>query len=251
MKATSFGITDIGKKRRINQDAYLCDDELRLYIIADGMGGHLGGEVASQLAVEVIRKYCSENQKMDPTEVLRNAINKACEAIFKKSQENEELSGMGTTCSVLLLRDRTVYIAQVGDSRAYLLNGGNIWQMTEDHSLVNEEIRSGRIVPGQIESFQFRNVITRSVGYEPQVEADIYHRPLQPGDRFLVCTDGLSGMVSGREIMENLENHGPEKGLRSLVDLANNRGGDDNITALVCYFEEIDSPDSTGVGTNS
>lgn len=233
MKITGYALTDIGLKRKINQDAYLKDDELQLYVVADGMGGHRGGEVASKLAVDVIRKFCDENRAMHPREKLDRAVNLSCKEIYDQSKKNSELSGMGTTIVAILFFEGVAYVAQVGDSRVYLMNSGGIWQVTEDHSLVNEEIRAGRLAVGQESTYQFRNVITRSVGYEDRVNVDIYRRQTQPGDLFLLCTDGLSGMVNVAEIKDSVLKHGSEMGLKSLIGLANARGGDDNITALI------------------
>lgn len=234
MKRTAFAQTDIGLKRRINQDAFLKDDELGLYVVADGMGGHRGGEVASRLAVEFMQKYARENQGGNGREILDKGINLACAEIYRQSLENEELSGMGTTVAAILFKDDVVFIGQVGDSRAYLMNKDCIWQITEDHSLLNEEIRAGRLAVGQVSTYQFKNVITRSVGYESHVAVDIYRRKVIPGDTFFLCTDGLSGLVEIDEIHAQVRVSGAEKGLNNLVALANSRGGDDNITALVC-----------------
>ena len=234
MKRTALALTDIGLKRKINQDSFLKDDQLGLYIVADGMGGHRGGEVASRLAVEVIQKFCAENQKLNGRDILDQAINLSCEEIYRQSLENEELSGMGTTVLAILFQDNTVYVGQVGDSRAYLMNQSSIWQITEDHSLLNEEIRAGRLAIDQAASYQFKNVITRSVGYESRVAVDIYRRMVKANDTFLLCTDGLSGLVEINEMAEELNKSGLDTGLKNLVGLANTRGGDDNITALVC-----------------
>lgn len=234
MRINSFGHTDIGMKRKINQDSYLCDDANRLYIVADGMGGHLGGEVASQHAVAAIQKFCNENKNLNPRERLDKSVNTSCNEIFLRSKEKSELSGMGTTVLVLLVQDDCAYIAQVGDSRAYLMQSGNIWQITEDHSLLNEEIRSGRISRQDAHNYQFKNVITRSVGYENQVQVDVYRRKLQSKDMILMCSDGLSGLVDIKEILEYVERYGPKEGLKQLIKLANDRGGDDNITAVLC-----------------
>ena len=235
MRLNTFALTDIGLKRKINQDSYLKDDALGLYVVADGMGGHRGGEVASRLAVEVIQKFCKENKEMPPRDRLDKAVNLSCSEIYKKSMENEELSGMGTTVLAMVFHENSVYIAQVGDSRVYLLNNGGIWQITEDHSLLNEEIRAGRIAANQSANYQFKNVITRSVGYESQVVVDIYRREVLPNDMFLLCTDGLSGLVENKEMLEEVKKSGPDLGLKHLVALANNRGGDDNITGLICH----------------
>lgn len=232
MKLKAFALTDIGMKRKINQDAFLKDDSLGLYIIADGMGGHKGGEVASRLAVEVIQRCCQENPNLEGRDLLNKAINLSCEEIFRKSVENDELSGMGTTVVALLFRNDALFIGQVGDSRAYLMQDQGFWQITEDHSLLNEELRAGRIQAGEVANYQFKNVITRSVGYENHVSVDIYRRKIQGGDLYFSCTDGLSGLVEMGEIHEKLKGQGPNEGLKDLVRLANDRGGDDNITVL-------------------
>ena len=234
MKARSFAITDIGMKRKVNQDAFLKDDELGIFLVADGMGGHRGGEVASQLAVQIIREFCVEHRALPAAERINQAVNAACEQIFLKASQNEDLHGMGTTILALLIENGEASLGQVGDSRGYLMSEGKIWQITEDHSLLNEELRSGRLVASQAKDYQFKNVITRSVGYESRVAVDVYRRVLRSGDIFLLCTDGLSGLVSIDEIEKELSKSNMHQGLQNLIDLANSRGGDDNITALAC-----------------
>lgn len=237
MKVSGYALSDIGMKRKINQDAFLKDDALSLYVVADGMGGHKGGEVASRIAVEEIQKFCREHRDLPPRDRLNQGVNRACQEIFKHSGLHEELAGMGTTVLALLVHEGTVYIAQVGDSRVYLLSQGGIWQVTEDHSLLNEEIRAGRIDASQAASYQFKNVITRSVGYENKVVVDIYSRKAKQNDMFLMCSDGLSGLVEAEEMLAEVKRGGPETGLKNLISLANSRGGDDNITALICHIE--------------
>lgn len=234
MKRQSFALTDIGMKRKINQDAFLKDDELGLYVVADGMGGHRGGEVASKIAIESVQRYCRDHRDASPRDRLDGGINLACREIYKQSTQNEELSGMGTTIAAVLLHENSLYIGQVGDSRVYLLNRLGIWQLTEDHSLLNEEIRAGRLDADQVSTYQFKNVITRSVGYENHVKVDIYRREPKVEDRYLLCTDGLSGLVEIHEIADEVQKHGCDQGLKNLIALANSRGGDDNVTALIC-----------------
>lgn len=234
MRARSFAITDIGMKRKVNQDAFLKDDDLGIFLVADGMGGHRGGEVASQLAVQIIRDFCVDHRNLPAGERINGAINAACEKIFVKAAQNEDLQGMGTTILALLIENGEAVLGQVGDSRGYLFSEGKAWQITEDHSLLNEELRSGRLVQSQVKDYQFKNVITRSVGYESRVAVDVYRRVIRPGDSFLLCTDGLTGLVSVEEIEKELCKNNPQQGLQNLVDLANARGGDDNITALIC-----------------
>ena len=195
--------------------------------------------MASKLAVDVIQKFCRENKELHPRERLDKAVNLSCSEIYKMSLANEDLAGMGTTVLAMTFHEGAVYIAQVGDSRAYLLNDGAIWQITEDHSLLNEEIRAGRLEAGQASSYQFKNVITRSVGYESNVTVDIYRRKVQQGDILLLCTDGLSGLVGPQEIVAEIQKEGPERGLRNLIKLANSRGGDDNITILICHVVSL------------
>lgn len=239
MKPKSFAVTDIGMKRKVNQDAFLTDEEAGIFLVADGMGGHRGGEVASQLAVQIIRDFCLANKQLPPAERLNQAINTSCDQIFKKSAENEDLHGMGTTILALLIENGEACLAQVGDSRGYLMHEGKIWQITEDHSLLNEELRSGRLAANQAHNYQFKNVITRSVGYENKVAVDVYRRVVRQGDLFLLCTDGLSGLVHVEELAKELSKNGVEQGLKNLVDLANSRGGDDNITALACEISDL------------
>lgn len=235
MKIRAHAKTDIGQKRRINQDAFLKDNALGLFVVADGMGGHRGGEVASQLSVASVQEFVRQNcDSLPPWELLDKAVNLAGEKIFNMAQQNEELAGMGTTIMALYFRGDRVYVAQVGDSRAYLVSQNAIWQITEDHSLLNEEIRAGRITAVQAANYQFKNVITRSVGYEIKVLVDVYRRQVQPGDIYLICSDGLSGLVAPADIVEAITKHGPERAVTELVATANERGGDDNISIIIC-----------------
>lgn len=233
MKLRSYAKTDIGMKRRINQDSFLQNDMMQLYVVADGMGGHRGGEVASQLAVDIIQNFCQQHMALEGRELLDQAINMSCKEINRASKLQEELTGMGTTVLALIFKEQDAFIGQVGDSRAYLLREGSLWQVTEDHSLLNEEIRAGRVAADQAANYQFKNVITRSVGYEEKVLVDVYHRQVSPKDMILMCSDGLSGLVEAEEIGKIIFDYGAEKGLELLIQLANDRGGDDNITALI------------------
>lgn len=237
MKITQFGKTDIGKKRKNNQDSFLINEELKLFVVADGMGGHQGGEVASKLCVEVLEKFCKDHPQDSPKELLSKGINASCEAIYNAARKDEALIGMGTTVVALLLHHETVYIGQVGDSRAYLLTTDGIWQITEDHSLLNEELRAGRLQMDQAQDYQFKNVITRSVGYESKVVVDIYQRTVKSGDLFLMCSDGLSGLVEPGEMLEAFNNKSLKQAVTDLIELANMRGGDDNISVIACRVE--------------
>ena len=232
MRFQSYALSDIGRKRRTNQDAFYRDDAAGFFIVADGMGGHKGGEVASQLTIDVLNKFNSENEALGGRELLTRGVNKASEEVFERAKTSPDLTGMGTTLIALLFKEGCAYIAQVGDSRAYLIRPEGQWQLTEDHSLLNEEIRAGKVSPAEASQYQFRNVITRSVGYEDKVIVDIYRRAVGEGDIFLACTDGLSGLVDLAEIGEEIRKSGLEVGIPNLVALANARGGDDNITVI-------------------
>ncbi len=239
MRFYSYGITDIGLKRQMNQDAYLRNDTLGLYLVADGMGGHRGGEVASQLAVTSIAKFFEEAGDNLNIETLEMSIQNACHTIYEESQLNASLVGMGTTVVAVWFHKSKVIIGQVGDSRVYLHKKPYTWQLTEDHSLVNETMRSQRLSPQDREAFQanaisFKNVLTRSVGYERQVKVDIYEREFHLAETYFLCSDGLSGHIEIWEINDALSHYPAEQALHHLTELAKKRGGEDNITALVC-----------------
>ncbi len=238
MKVQAWGQTDIGLKRNRNEDSFAVDQDLGLYIVADGMGGHKGGDLASSMAVEALQDVFLENK--DSKNIVINdlfqlAYSTASRRIFDKSNvENPELRGMGTTL-VCAFHDNmgTLHIANVGDSRAYYFKKGKLWQLTEDHSLMNEQLRMGVIEEGEISTFAAKNVITRSVGFERDVECDIIKRQLESGDMFLLCSDGLSGLVEDAEIQNILANVALENVVSHCIDQAKARGGDDNITVLL------------------
>lgn len=237
-------LTDIGRKRSQNQDNGLPVPELGLFVVADGMGGHQGGETASALAVDAVRRSLQQarrTKKFDPRKALARAIRDANDEIYTLAQKEPHLSGMGTTCTALLFEGDSVFIGQVGDSRCYLIRPGNIFQLTRDHSLVQEKLRAGIITREQVKRDAFRNVITRSVGFEPSVNVDVYEMPLHGEDLFLICSDGLSGPVDDKMLLETVTSRylsqPSEEGLkavtRQLVNLANEAGGDDNVTVIV------------------
>ena len=243
----AFGQTDVGMRRDHNEDNYLLDDEQRLYVVADGMGGHLGGEMASMLAVSTIRDTVRDERKklnggyQGPIEqhpalmVLPTAVKRACAAIFHKAQEVPELQGMGTTVTGLAFEDGYAFFGHVGDSRAYLIRDGHIEQLSEDHSLVNEQLKAGLITPDQARMSRFKHIITRSVGFEEDVAVDTMVVPVQEGDVYILCSDGLANLVSTLEIRDCVFDNFLRDAPRSLIALANERGGDDNITVVVAY----------------
>lgn len=255
MKRTSYGLTDVGCVRETNQDSYLIDDNEGLYVIADGMGGHAAGEIASSLAVKIIYETFTSTDDPEMTvadlsqvgdehvlyERLRYAINRASQAIRQESLRRPGCRGMGTTAVVLAVDDTTAYLAHAGDSRAYLIRPEGIRRLTRDHTWVADQIRAGLITEAQAATSQFRNLLTRSVGLELHVNSDCTSRRLQPGDRYMLCSDGLHGLVADAEIYRLVLNHAPSDAANKLVALARDRGGPDNITVVVVAFDE-DSP---------
>ena len=243
MKPRGWSATDVGLKRDHNEDAYLCNDALGLYAVADGMGGHLGGERASRMAVDVIEKEMAERlapaaAAANPGAVsvaMREATTEASRAIYEIAQSTPDLSGMGTTLTGLCFHGQSLTLCHVGDSRAYLLRDGRARQLTEDHSWIQEQVRAGLLSPGDAMVSRFRNIITRSVGFEPIVAPDIFTMPVEAGDCFLICSDGLSNYFSVDEIGRILGSQFYSEAGRALVETANERGGDDNITCVIVY----------------
>jgi serine/threonine protein phosphatase PrpC len=232
-----WGQTDVGLKRDINQDSILVDKKISLFVVADGMGGHKGGEVASAMAVQTVQEIVEEQlsgPNVSPRDVIKNAFREASHRIYKKStRENPELMGMGTTMVMALGYQNRMYLGNVGDSRAYLFKEGNLWQVTEDHSLINEQIRAGIVDPNNPESIVGRNVITRSVGFEEQVIVDIVEREIAPGELFLLCSDGLCGLISNEKIAEICRKNQPQQIVSTSIEEAKKAGGDDNISVIV------------------
>lgn len=237
MRFEVWAQTDVGLKRDINQDAILVDHELNLFIVADGMGGHKGGEVASALAVETVQdaiKKRKNEPKLSPRKVLAEAYREASSRIHHKSTfESPELMGMGTTMVLFWEHRGRVYIGNVGDSRAYLFTGQRLWQLTEDHSLINEQVRAGVISEEEAPHVVGRNVITRSVGFERDVMVDVLEREPQPGDLYLLCSDGLSGLVSPEKLADLIQHSSPEEAVAKCIKEAKAAGGDDNISVII------------------
>jgi serine/threonine protein phosphatase PrpC len=237
MRFEVWAQTDVGLKRDINQDAILVDHDLNLYIVADGMGGHKGGEVASALAVESVQEVIakrSTDPKLSPRRVLSEAYREASSRIHHKSTfENPELMGMGTTMVLMWAHRGRLYFGNVGDSRAYLWSNPYLWQLTEDHSLINEQVRAGVITEEEAPHVVGRNVITRSVGFEKDVMVDVLEREPGPGDLYLLCSDGLSSLVQPDRLHELLKVTPPEDAVAKCIKEAKAAGGDDNISVIV------------------
>lgn len=241
MKLDAWFLTDKGLRRDSNQDSCLINKELGIFIVADGMGGHSGGEVASAIAVQTVEHILKhpDSKDMAPREVLSYAYEEASRRIYDKAaNESPELAGMGTTMVMAYVRNKHIYIANVGDSRCYLFKKPYLWQVSEDHSLLNEQIRAGVMKEENIGQFVARNVITRSVGYEREVQPDIIEREIIAGESYLLCSDGLSGLVPDAKISQILNQNSPDKAVRVCVDQALTNGGDDNVTVLILHFYE-------------
>lgn len=230
--------TDIGRKRSQNQDNIASCPELGLFVVADGMGGHRGGETASAMAVEIIPQIVRSTvsgSEWDPKEVIADAVLQANNRIFERAQQQSTLQGMGTTTVSMLFKGNTLTIGHVGDSRAYFFRDGNLWQLTRDHSLVQEKLRAGMITRAEVKTDRMKNVITRSVGFEPDVNVETYEMDTQAGDLFLLCSDGLSGLVDDDQIAEILRQESAtlEDAVKALINAANSNGGDDNISTIL------------------
>jgi PPM family protein phosphatase len=251
-KVEVAGLSDVGMVRERNEDNFLVDEGLSLFVVADGMGGHVGGQMASGIAVKQLGEFIAQQnaqivagQAAEPLEssavprILADAVRMACSAIFKTAQDDATLHGMGTTVTALLIRAGRAFIAHVGDSRAYLQRGDRIIQVTEDHSLVNEQIKAGILTQEQARMSRYKNIITRSVGFERDVAVDTFALPLEDGDRFLMCSDGLANFVDDTEIGRSLAYTDIKDVPRSMIALANSRGGDDNITVIAAKVTRL------------
>ncbi len=252
----AYGATDVGLVREGNEDALLVDPNHGLYVVADGMGGHNCGEVASQFAVEAIaafyesaelkvrvKKAFRQMRESAPNAMrdnhfeslrLRKAVESANVSVYRLSQQHEALRDMGTTVVACTVSGSKVWIANVGDSRLYRLRNGKIEQLTEDHSLVNEYLKMKMLRPEDVESFPYKNVIVRAIGLHERVGVDVYTAIMRPGDLLMLCSDGLSDLVREAELgaLMGLDLDLPNKCL-ALIDAAKARGGHDNITALL------------------
>jgi protein phosphatase len=234
MLARYAGVTDPGRRRRRNEDAYVCEPPL--FAIADGMGGAQAGEVASGLAAAVLEEATGSEPDDAGEERVASLIREANRRVYRRSNEDAATSGMGTTMTVALVDTAggTVAFGHVGDSRAYRVRGGELEQLTDDHSLVGELVRSGRLSPEEAESHPQRAVITRALGTEPDVDVDTFTVQAEPEDIYLLCSDGLTDMVSGDEILSLVASSGDlDAAARGLVNAANAGGGEDNITVVL------------------
>jgi protein phosphatase len=236
----------VGVVRSGNEDNYLMLPERGLFIVADGMGGHAAGEVASEMAVRIIAKEVGEvggEADADVAERMRSAIQRANGAIFERTLTEHDKRGMGTTATALVLNGPRYLIGQVGDSRAYVLRDGRLMQLTKDHSYVQEQVDAGYLTPAQARTHPYSNVITRCVGANNDVSPDIYVGALRSADTYLLASDGLTGMLEDEDLERSLKDGSDPQGIvDSLVNEANRRGGLDNITAIIIRINSVDAP---------
>jgi serine/threonine protein phosphatase PrpC len=228
--------TDVGRVRDHNEDGYLVDGDLRLVAVADGMGGHLGGEVASATALETFHARFKEGHD------LRDAVVAANDAVFERSTGDDDVRGMGTTFTAAVLADdgETLVFGHVGDSRAYLLREGELRRITTDHSLVEELVQAGELTEDEAQVHPRRSMITRAIGLEPDVDVDLYPLALQAGDRVILCSDGLTDMLREEQVAATAAAEpDPDRAAQELVDGANSAGGVDNITVLVVDVVDV------------
>jgi PPM family protein phosphatase len=244
MRISCAGNTDVGVVRSGNEDSFLLDCAQGLFIVADGMGGHAAGEVASEMAVQIVSRELGSLRGLSDGEAaarMRSAIRKANAAIFDRTLAEHDKRGMGTTTTVMVLFSRRYLIGQVGDSRAYLLREGQLLQLTKDHSYVQEQVDAGLLTPEQARTHPYSNVITRCVGANEDVAPDVYFGNLEQKDVVLLASDGLTGMLEDDQIatiMSAEEN--PESAVNKMIADANRRGGLDNITAIVVRVDATD-----------
>lgn len=237
--ADRAGVTDPGRRRRRNEDAFVVDPPL--FVIADGMGGAQAGEVAARLAASAFREFHEADILAGP-ERLEAIVQEANRRIYERARSDRDTSGMGTTVTAALVEAGGIAIGHVGDSRAYRLRGGQIEQLTDDHSLVADLVRSGRLQPEEADQHSQRNVITRALGTDPEVDVDTVEVDAEAGDIFLLCSDGLTTMVGDDEIVRIIhENRTLDDAAKALVKAANRRGGEDNVTVIL-FTVDIGTP---------
>jgi protein phosphatase len=246
MRFSCAARTDVGVVRSGNEDTYLMANERGLFVVADGMGGHAAGEVASEMAARLIAERFAPVKGMSDDELMGQmvgAIRAANSAIFERTLQEHDKRGMGTTATALVLLPRRYLIGHVGDSRAYILRGGVLTQLTKDHSYVQEQVDAGRLTPEEARVHPYANVITRCVGSNGDVVPDLYVGSLDPGDLLLLASDGLTGMIEDHDLQAILEQDVTlEEQVDMLIADANRRGGLDNVTVVLVRIEEVSPP---------
>ena len=233
-----YSATDIGRKRQMNQDFIFTSDEPvgnlpNLFVVADGMGGHNAGDFASRYGVSVLVETIKKDQNFNPVKIIRNGVEAANKEVFDQAARDHSMAGMGTTMVVVTVTGEYAYIANVGDSRMYVMEGGKLHQISQDHSLVAEMIRIGEITPEEGRVHPDKNIITRAVGTAERVRVDFFDIKLEEDSIILMCSDGLTNMVPDEDIETLLCEEGAQNKAQRLVDAANANGGKDNIAVVV------------------
>ena len=257
MRYVAAAKTDVGRRRQGNEDSYCLAPEHGLFVVADGMGGHAAGEVASRLAVETIHEWMAKYLGGESVAVvgpedpacsaesnyLLSSIRLANRVIYDAAQGRQEYAGMGTTVVSILASNDRLTLAHVGDSRIYRVRGDEIQQVSRDHSFVQQQVDRGIITPEEAEESQYKHMITRALGLKESVEIDVAERPAEAGDTFLLCSDGLSDLLDNEDILAIVKEHADlPQACQKLVDLANLKGGDDNVTVLLLRVEPGTAP---------
>jgi serine/threonine protein phosphatase PrpC len=247
MGIISAGATDIGRKRKTNQDSICLDKNHSFFAVADGMGGHNGGDIASELSVKIMSQYLKDHNTLGPEALMLNTIKEINLAIHQMANEKPELKGMGTTISAVQFRGPQLVIGNVGDSRVYMINNRHIFQLTRDHSFVQEKLNLGIYRREDAVRDPQKNILIRSVGFEENIQVDVFQYRICKNDVFLICSDGLHGKVSDEEILKIVNNHLPdpsrcqlpdvEKTVKELINKANDKGGQDNISVIVAVAQ--------------
>ncbi len=243
MRLSAWSVSDVGRVRAHNEDSYLVVDSSGLFLVADGMGGHAGGAHASQACVEVVAKVVQHGltglagldrdaASAAAKELLGASASEASARIYDRGQADSSLHGMGTTLTGLLFYRERAHVVHVGDSRCYLFRGGVASQLTHDHTWLNEQLRAGLVSAEEAETSDLKHIITRSVGFEREVQADLMTVNVCPGDAFLLCSDGMSNYIDTEELMELAREHFVADLPQVCVDLVLDRGGDDNVTVV-------------------
>lgn len=242
------GGTDIGRKRKTNQDSICMIAESQFFAVADGMGGHNGGDIASQMSVKFMPEYLKSHSESEPREQMLGCIRDVNLRIHQQSEEKPELKGMGTTVSAILFHGQQLFVGNVGDSRVYLIHNGMLFQMTRDHSFVQEKLSMGIYSREEAALDKQKNVLVRSVGFESDVAVDVYTYRICKNDMFLICSDGLHGKVSDHDILYIMQKNVPrpseataehlDRAVQELITTANQNGGQDNISVIVTMAQE-------------
>lgn len=252
METIVYGRTDIGIVRSNNEDNFFIDDQGKFLVVADGMGGHASGEVASKIAIDVIRDYIYGIKEgkytqighyleefSDITNQLGSAVRLANTAIYEAAQSNPGWQGMGTTVAAVMVNGNSLSIAHVGDSRVYLVRAGNIELLTDDHSVVYEQVKRDLLTKEEAQKSEIKNLLTRALGSLPEVEVDCNEMTLANGDILVLCTDGLNSMVTDDDIRSVvLSTNDPDQACERLINMANEAGGKDNITVIIGYMRK-------------